>query len=321
MLFSVTSLFSGLTLACYAVPVLCALLIQIMIRIGVLDHPVSRSAHIRPTPKGGGIGIIGSFLVTVPLALYMHPQTHIAPITSLLVGVFFLATVSWADDIYSFKAWYKLAAQCLAAFLVALPVTSNPLSLAGDVCLVVFMTNALNFIDGINGLAAGSMAIASLLLAATGLHPEILLPLALALLTFLPFNFPKARIFMGDVGSQAAALVMAWCAIQPIHTEPTLVLALLSGILWDVLFTLIRRLCAGNHLMTAHRGHLYQLATRSGLSAFFITLLYWAFVLWGAIVLNLTAHIYTAIALILAPQCGWTAFICYRARKYISDAW
>nr|WP_294914813.1 UDP-phosphate alpha N-acetylglucosaminyltransferase [uncultured Neokomagataea sp.] len=321
MLFSVTSLFSGLTLACCAVPVLCATLILIMIRIGVLDHPVARSAHTRPIPKGGGIGIIGSFLVTIPAALYLHPHIHAVPIAGLMTGVFFLAIVSWADDIYSFKAWYKLAAQCLAAFLVALPVTSSPLTLGADVCLAVFMTNALNFIDGINGLAAGSMAIAALLLAATGLHPEILLLLALALLTFLPFNFPKARIFMGDVGSQSAALVMAWCAIQPINAEPTLVLALFAGILWDVLFTLIRRLCAGNHLMQAHRGHLYQLATRSGLSAPFITLLYWAFVVWGAVIWGTISHPSIALLLILAPQCGWTAFICYRARKHISCAW
>lgn len=321
MLFSVTSLFSGLTLACCAVPVLCAALIQVMIRIGVLDHPVARSAHTRPTPKGGGIGIIGSFLITIPLSLYLHPQTHVVPIASLMTGVFFLAIISWADDIYSFKSWYKLAAQCLAGFLIALPITSSPLILAGDVCLAVFMTNALNFIDGINGLCAGSIALACLLLASSGLQPEILLLLAFALLTFLPFNFPKARIFMGDAGSQAAALVMAWCAIQHSPGKPGLTLALFIGVLWDVTFTLIRRACAGHRLMQAHRGHLYQLATRSGLPVAFVTLLYWFFVLWSACIWATFSSLTLSITLIVLPQILWTVFICLRARKYITTVW
>ncbi|QDH25909.1 UDP-phosphate alpha N-acetylglucosaminyltransferase [Neokomagataea tanensis] len=321
MLFSVTSLLSGLTPACYAVPALCVALILIMIRIAVLDHPVARSAHTRPTPKGGGIGIIGSFLLTIPWALASHPQTHTLPIAGMMAGVFFLAVVSWADDIYSFKAWYKLAAQCLAAFLVALPVTSSPFVLGIDVLLAVFMTNALNFIDGINGLCAGSIAIACFILALTGLQPEVLLLLALALLTFLPFNFPKARIFMGDVGSQSAALVMAWCAIQPHPFEPYLVLALFSGIFWDVLFTLIRRAFAGNKLMHAHRGHLYQLATRSGVPVSAVTLLYWVFTLWGAFVWSLPLPTVSLLLGIILPQALWTVFICLRARQRITTAW
>ena len=144
----------------------------------------------------------------------------------------------------------------------------------GDVGWLLFTTNAMNFIDGLNGLASGVALIACLFIvfiaeqhggwfayAAAGL-------LAAGLAGFLPFNFPNARIFMGDVGSHSAA--SCWpCSRrrQPLRRRGIVVPAmpmLLSGVLFDVAFTLVRRALAGEPVTQPHRGHLYQVAHRSG---------------------------------------------------------
>lgn len=299
-----------------------------MIRIGVLDHPVQRSAHTRPVPKGGGVGIIGSVVVLLPLTLLPCPGAYWAQAGGLWLGMILLAIIAWLDDIYSFAALYKLAAQISAGVLVAAPLSQTFVGLMAGVALTVFITNALNFIDGLNGLAAGSMAITSLFLvfflAFTGAPISVFILLGLALVTFLPFNFPRARIFMGDVGSQAAALAISWSAMLPVPQEPGLTLLLLAAVLWDVLFTLYRRFRAGSPLMQAHNGHLYQLAVRSGLSAIQVTLIYWAFTLWSACVWWAligfgrppgTGIWATAALLVLIPIWAWTGYIGYRARR------
>lgn len=323
MPFSFQNLTSGVTLACIAAVVLCNLLILLMIRAGVLDHPVARSSHTRPTPKGGGIGIVGAFILCLPPALYeAHASMRIVPaITGLLVGMILLGTVSWLDDVRPFPARYKLAAQFVATIAAAIGTGATLPELIPFVLAAVFITNALNFIDGINGLASGVMAISALVLASTGLMPVAFVLLAVCLLSFLPYNFPKARIFMGDVGSQPVGLAIAWGGMTGFGTgSAVLVIALLSGVLWDVTFTLARRARAGERLAQAHRGHLYQLAVRSGLPVPLVTCLYWGFALWGAAAFA-TGQIITMVLMIVLPQLAWTGYVCTRARTRVQDRW
>ncbi|MFT8326330.1 glycosyltransferase family 4 protein [Gluconobacter oxydans] len=323
MPFSFQNLTSGVTLACIAAVVLCNLLILLMIRAGVLDHPVARSSHTRPTPKGGGIGIVGAFILCLPPALYeAHASMRIVPaITGLLVGMILLGTVSWLDDVRPFPARYKLAAQFVAAIAAAIGTGATLPELIPFVLAAVFITNAFNFIDGINGLASGVMAISALVLASTGLMPVAFVLLAVCLLSFLPYNFPKARIFMGDVGSQPIGLAIAWGGMTGFGTgSAVLVIALLSGVLWDVTFTLARRARAGDRLAQAHRGHLYQLAVRSGLPVPLVTCLYWGFALWGAAAFA-TGQIITRVLMIVLPQLVWTGYVCTRARTRVQDRW
>lgn len=323
MPFSFQNLTSGVTLACIAAVVLCNLLILLMIRAGVLDHPVARSSHTRPTPKGGGIGIVGAFILCLPPALYeAHASMRIVPaITGLMVGMILLGTVSWLDDVRPFPARYKLAAQFVAAIAAAIGTGATLPELIPFVLAAVFITNALNFIDGINGLASGVMAISALVLASTGLMPVAFVLLAVCLLSFLPYNFPKARIFMGDVGSQPIGLAIAWGGMTGFGTgSAVLVIALLSGVLWDVTFTLVRRARAGDRLAQAHRGHLYQLAVRSGLPVPLVTCLYWGFALWGAAAFA-TGQIITMVLMIVLPQLVWTGYVCTRARTRVQDRW
>ncbi|MGC5747512.1 UDP-phosphate alpha N-acetylglucosaminyltransferase [Gluconobacter sp. NFX36] len=321
MPFSLQSLLSGVVAPDLLAPLLCMVLIALMIRAGVMDHPVHRSSHTRPIPKGGGIGIIGAFLLCLAPALYLtHQPLFTGPILGLAGGVILLAAVSWLDDLYSFPARYKLAAQFIAAALAAFGSGAS-LPMTGLFILgAVFITNALNFIDGINGLASGVMALTALFLAASGIQPVVFVLYAVCLLAFLPCNFPKARIFMGDVGSQSGALIIAWGAMQPHRLAGLLTLALLSGVLWDVLFTLARRARAGDRLAQAHRGHLYQLAVRSGMPMPLVTMIYWGFVLWGALACAATQP-WETVLLVLLPQLCWTGYICTRAKARVQDRW
>jgi len=315
-----------------------AALVRVMIRVGVMDIPVHRSSHTRPIPKGGGIGIIAAFLLFLPPLRWSHGLPPLdLPTTALLTAILLLSIVSWLDDLHSFPARYKLATQALAAFLIAtttpLPIT-GPLwymAIAAATAWLMLITNAVNFIDGINGLASGTLATIGLgvaLLAPTQATGCTAALIAACLLGFLPFNYPKAKIFMGDVGSQSTALIIGTLALTltntPSHPLQWLVPMMLSGILFDVLFTLARRTLAGARLSEAHRGHLYQLATRTSLPAPAITALHWLFALWGLTCATLilpTTNLALTSAVLLLPQILWTTLICHRAIRHDIGIW
>jgi len=331
-----------LIICCLSAAILSAILIRHMIRVGVMDIPGHRSSHTRPTPKGGGIGIIIAFLLVFPVSqLWTQGDLPGFALLLPLLAIALLALFSWLDDIHSYRAALKLGVQGIAAVMVLagmalspefhLPLTPFMLmaSFATSFFWLVYTTNALNFIDGINGLAAGSMAIASLILATAFNHvgqnglTHAALILAACLLAFLPFNFPKARIFMGDVGSQGAGLAIAWFGLEAARetAHPFIVPFMLFGILFDVAFTLLRRVFAGDPLAQAHRSHLYQLATRAGLSPVVVTLIYWFFVLWGAISCILPWSFGLRLALVLLPQVLWALFVIFRARQTPIGRW
>jgi UDP-GlcNAc:undecaprenyl-phosphate GlcNAc-1-phosphate transferase len=188
-----------------------------------------------------------------------------------------------------------------------------------------------------NGLASGVSLIACLFLAliaeqhggwfayaASGL-------LACGLAGFLPFNFPKARIFMGDVGSQFCGFVLAMLAIVASRFDGVtlsflLMPMLLSGVLYDVAFTLGRRSLQREAVARPHRGHLYQIAQRSGLSPVSVTLLHWGFAVYGglcclAFIEAPTMWKPVVLLLVLPPQVAWTFYVIQRARKAGLGRW
>jgi UDP-GlcNAc:undecaprenyl-phosphate GlcNAc-1-phosphate transferase len=194
---------------------------------------------------------------------------------------------------------------------------------------ILFTTNAMNFIDGLNGLASGVSLIACLFVvfiaeqhggwfayAAGGL-------LAVGLAGFLPFNFPQARIFMGDVGSQFCGFILAVLAIvasrfDGVELSFLLMPMLLSGVLFDVGFTLGRRALAGLPLTKAHRGHLYQVAQRSGVQAVRVTLIHWGFAAFGGLcclvfIAAPSAYKPLVPALTALPQLVWIWFVVRKA--------
>lgn len=329
---------------------LSGVVVRRMIRVGVLDVPGRRSAHDRPVPKGGGVGVVTAILLGVPAALSLLPRQfgEWPAVLLLLLAVLLLAAVSWADDLRQFGFQAKLAAQAAAALLsvgalvVSMPVWPPgvlvvPLLFAA-LCWLLLVTNAINFIDGLNGLASGSALLASLAIGWLAWRLQSPLLLATATMTgaglagFLPFNYPKAQIFLGDVGSQVCGLLLGWFALSlpavgladgSWRLGALLVPLSLAGILWDVLFTLARRALAGERITQAHRGHLYQVASRTGLSAPAVTLVHWGFVAWGYSTALVAAQSRPALAacIVLAPQLGWTLLVRHRASRAGLDAW
>ncbi|MCP1269346.1 glycosyltransferase family 4 protein [Acetobacter cerevisiae] len=323
-------------------------LVRMMIRVAVLDHPGHRSAHEAPTPKGGGVGVMATFFVLFPILQGVTGQPILsAPVLLTALATALLAGVSWLDDLYQWPPSIKFAAQCLAAVLVVAGGTSLPLPLAWggavagaviSVLWLVFITNAINFMDGLNGLISGSLAVGCGILALIGpafgvsdlFWPALLL--CACLCGFLPFNYPKARIFLGDVGSQSCGLLAGAAALHVAHatSQPSgwvLGPCLLFPLIYDVLFTLVRRKLAGHSLVQAHRGHLYQVLHRSGINAAMITLAEWGFVVWGAGVawwvapMAFVPGFISALGLLLAPQLLWIGLAVLQTRRHPVGPW
>jgi UDP-GlcNAc:undecaprenyl-phosphate GlcNAc-1-phosphate transferase len=202
---------------------------------------------------------------------------------------------------------------------------------------ILFATNAMNFIDGLNGLASGVALVTCAFLAYIAKVQSgwfvyfASLLLAAGILGFLPFNFPRARIFMGDVGSQFCGFVLAVLAIAASRFERVemsfiLVPMLLFGVMFDVAFTLARRLLSGQSVTRPHRSHLYQVAHRSGMSATAVALVHWVFAGMGGVCCLVFISASTEFKTFLPaapvlPQLIWLAYVVWRSNKARLSAW
>lgn len=248
----------------------------------LLDRPNERSSHSVPTPRGGGIAIVIAFLGGL---IMLEDGTSAATMTALLVGGIGVAIVGFVDDHGHIAArWRLLAHFCCAAwilFWIGVPrlelmgstVDLGALGAVFGTLYLVWMLNLYNFMDGIDGIAgveavivgAGGMAtywLAGLPLeSGAGLSAS----LAAAALGFLVWNFPPARIFMGDAGSGFLGLMLGALSLQAAVARPALFwcwLVLLGVFIVDATVTLIRRLLHGERVYEAHRSHAYQHASR-----------------------------------------------------------
>lgn len=326
---------------------LSAAVVRLMIGVGVMDTPDARKSHIRPTPKGGGVGVVAAFLVGVAVLYWLAEFSRLADpyFRGVIAASVAIAVVAFLDDLYDWPFTIKLTAQVLAA-LAAVgtglyiqvyripylgPIDIGWLGIPATLIWILFTTNAMNFIDGLNGLASGVALIASAFLCLIAVEQGgwfvyfASLMLAAGLLGFLPFNYPRARIFMGDVGSQFCGFVLAMLAVaasrfDAVELSFLIVPMLLSGVLYDVAFTLLRRGLAGERITAPHRGHLYQLAQRTGLPAPWVTAIHWGFAVFGG--LACLAFIQAPAAakpfiplLLIPPQLAWTVWVLRRASR------
>ena len=340
-------------LFCAGLAALSACAVRLMIALGVMDQPNARKAHAAPVPKGGGVGVVAAFLTGVAVLYGVADVSRLAEpyFRGVIAASATIAVVSYLDDVRDWPFTVKLAAQVGAAVVavgsglhvdsVSLPGWGPvPLGWAGipaTLLWILVVTNAVNFMDGLNGLVSGTCLIACAFLAwlaqAQGGWFVYLASLMLAagLAGFLPFNFPRARIFLGDVGSQFCGFVLAVLGIAAgrfsgVDMSALMVPMLLSGLLWDVGFTLARRAISGDRLHVAHRSHLFQLAHRSGVSAVRLTLLHWGFAVWGGLccVLFVAAPAWwkpLAALLVAPPQLVWTAWVWNRAMRAGIGPW
>ena len=259
----------------------------------LIDIPNARSSHSVPTPRGGGVAIVVSFLAALPIfALCVDaPPSGIWAFMGAGAAV---ALLGFLDDHGHIAARWRLlghfgAAVWMLFWLGGLPAISLPgmvfdLGWVGHVLAVfylVWMLNLYNFMDGIDGLAsveAMCVCLGACLVYALGDYPALIwmpLLLSMAVLGFLYWNFPRARIFMGDAGSGFLGLMLGGLSIAAAGVGTNLLwvwLILLGVFIVDATFTLSRRLLRGDKVYEAHRSHAYQFASRKAGGHFPVTL-------------------------------------------------
>lgn len=253
--------------------------------LGIVDRPNERSSHHIPTPRAGGLAIVATLFV-ITLAFGAMERR---PMLGLLAAAV-IAGVSFWDDVRSLPFAVRLVTQLIVATTLVmtlnLPVTALDLpglswplpTWLGQALAILFIVgycNFFNFMDGINGLAAGQAILTggtiAVLLANTGAGPMAVLAAAAAgaAFGFLPHNFPSARIFMGDVGSVTLGFMLALLsqtAHSVGHVPWTAILLVHAVFLFDATFTLLKRVRRGERVWRPHREHNYQLLVRRGWS-------------------------------------------------------
>ncbi len=242
------------------------------LRGNLLDQPGERRSHSVPTPRGGGISIMAVLGLAAAVVGALFPAERWLW-WSFLPGLLIVGGIGWWDDHRPLSPWLRLMVQAVAAVLLGAGVWSatGTAWLAGaSVVAALVLVNVWNFMDGINGLAVTQALLAALAYAAlmpgTGGLPWLAWGLCAACVGFLPFNFPRARIFLGDVGSgvlgySLAALAVASIAASPVESAP-LALLPLCAFLVDAGFTLAWRMLRRERWWTPHISHVYQQAAR-----------------------------------------------------------
>jgi Fuc2NAc and GlcNAc transferase len=278
------SIWIGLLAVALAALLLTGMLRRYALARSLLDIPNERSSHVVPTPRGGGVAIAVVMLLAL-LWLFLRGWLDQSLLAVLAGAGALVALVGLIDDLGHVPARWRLLVHFGAAAwalvwlggLAPLQVFSFALDLgwvghALGVVWVVWLLNLYNFMDGIDGIAgveavtvcAGGALLFALSPAGASAWPVPLL-LAAAVTGFLVWNFPRARIFMGDAGSGFVGLMLGIFSVQAAQVAPELFWAwviLLGAFVVDATLTLLRRVRRGERFYAAHRSHAYQYASR-----------------------------------------------------------
>ncbi|HWR76304.1 MAG TPA: glycosyltransferase family 4 protein [Thiobacillus sp.] len=233
-----------------------------------MDHPNARSLHATPTPRIGGLGMMAG----VGVASVWLADAGLLPV---ILAAFALAVVSLLDDVRGLPAALRFLVHFVAAVACLLALGLTGWALLAGTLASVWMTNLYNFMDGSDGLAGGmaaigfgALALAAWLGDAPGLA-AFCAAIAAAALAFLRFNFPPARVFMGDAGSIPLGFLAAALGILGARQNvwPWLFpLLVFSPFIVDASVTLARRGLRGEKIWQAHRSHYYQRVVLLGAS-------------------------------------------------------
>ncbi|WP_445672755.1 MraY family glycosyltransferase [Pseudomonas inefficax] len=301
----------------------------------IIDVPNARSSHTVPTPRGGGVAIVLSFLACLPV-LGMVGAVPLPALVAIGGAGALIAVIGFMDDHGHIAARWRLLGHFAAAAwvlywlggLAPLQVFGFTLDLQwfGFILAafyIVWMLNLYNFMDGIDGIASVEAVTAclgmALLSVLAGVPQLMALPLLLsaATLGFLFWNFPPAKIFMGDAGSGFLGIVLAGLSLQAAWASPQLFwcwLILLGVFVVDATFTLIRRLLRGDKVYEAHRSHAYQFASRHYGRHLPVTL--------AVAALNLFWLLPVALCVLLLGLDGvWGVVIAYLPLAYLAVRW
>lgn len=250
----------------------------------ILDHPNERSSHSTPTPRGGGIGLLAAIIPALIL-INIFSDATLAAFWVVLASTLALALLSWLDDLHTLGAGIRFLLQFLAVG-ISLYVMPNPeggylggvLPIWIEKCLLgigwVWFINLFNFMDGIDGISGVEIATIALGISLIAYlnsldfkYVQSGLVFCAAAIGFLRWNWHKAQIFMGDVGSVPIGFMLGWLLIL-LAGEGFIIAALILPLYYlaDATITLLKRAKRGEKIWQAHREHYYQKATQSGLS-------------------------------------------------------
>ena len=304
------------------------LVMKLAKRIGAIDMPDNeRHIHKKPTPRMGGLAIFLGFVFSV---LVFADVT--AEVRGILVGAIIIVTVGAIDDVVNLNAWIKFIVQIVAAVVavlsgVVIHVLSNPLAISGGQAMVigalavpvtilwiVGVTNSVNLIDGLDGLACGvstigalSMLVVSLLVPDGDSNVAVLLAcLVGGCLGFLPYNIHPAKTFMGDTGALMLGYVMATVSVIGMFKFSAIVTFILPILalavpLTDTVFAFTRRILNGESPFHADRAHLHHRLLDMGFNQKqVVAVLYAASAVLGlcAVIITTTGLARTIIALV-----------------------
>ena len=305
---------------------------------GIVDIPNYRSSHSIPKPRGGGLSFAIVFLLSAVICLYIT-DLPINMSLGLIGPGMVIAAVGWLDDKRNLSALFRAAIHLLSAiwavhglggmqqisigaYTVQLGFWGSALAVLG----IVWFINMYNFMDGIDGLAASEAVMVSIiggiLALMLGNMPVALLAfgVCLSVAGFLIWNWPPAKIFMGDVGSGFLGFVFAYLALLSEKTNciPLIVwLIVLSVFVIDATVTLVRRLLSGERWYEAHRTHVYQLAVQAGYSHKQVTVTVVALdlILWGFGAVA-TIHTHLGLPILITVYVLLTLLHVYFYRKW-----
>lgn len=275
-----------LSIFSFGISFLTVNLLRQRFRQSLLDIPNERSSHTQPTPRGGGLGFIFAFAITSAIAIgnnYFHLfadlplNLNLAVVWLILIP---LAIVGIMDDRSNVPASIRYLVQLAAAGVAVTYFGAFPqpwlmqLGVVGSIVAIVLtaigmtaIVNFYNFMDGLDGIVAGTSAI-QLGFFAFYLHQPLLWFLVAAIVGFLWWNWSPAKIFMGDAGS---TVLGATVAIALLNADDSAVqawsaLAVTLPLVGDAIYTIVRRLLKRENIFQAHRSHLYQRLQQSGWS-------------------------------------------------------
>jgi len=253
---------------------------RVAIKRGILDNPNHRSSHTVPTPTGGGIVAVIAIMCMWIVAYYLDLITLKEKLALILPGTL-LAVIGFLDDRKHLAKTWRFGAQIIAVVMViallhplpslyiafgfTLDLNGWPLPFVG--LAMLWLINLYNFMDGIDGIAAGEgitvLGSIALLLLINGYNNDayILLITAIPLFGFLFWNWPPAKIFMGDACSTFLGITLATLALTTAKNSGVSLwiwVVMLSGFWVDATYTLLVRMVTGQNWKSAHRSHLYQ---------------------------------------------------------------
>lgn len=289
--FDYADLGNAAVISCLVAALATPLLVWVARRLGALDHPAGYKAHGVATPLLGGLSLAVGTTVAVVWVLPESSREHVAGLTALGVGSLVIIVAGLLDDLRGLSparkvVWQLGAATAAGLSLALLGVRLNlflqwpsaPI-VALTVLWVVGITNAMNFLDNMNGLCVGLAAVAAFTLSVTNLRSaEVTVAVVAAALGgacvgFLPYNWPRARIFLGDTGSMLLGFLLAALSVMGVYTRgariPVLAvftpLFVLGVPVLDFLLVVLIRLWAGHRPWTGDRRHISHRLVQRGM--------------------------------------------------------